>query len=398
LLISQDIVRLASLESRAAELLKEPEVVIQVKFHLSLPSTGPIGVDAYLVYHCTARGPPSKGGLRMHEKVTIEDVTELAEIMTYKNALMDLPFGGAKAGIKARYDHGKLEKSMIVREFVHKIRNELTTGAFVPGPDLGTTPTEMATIFGETHMRESVTGKPMGIGGIPGRLQATGYGAAKITASAFKELIGKDVTDARITVQGFGNVGEWLIRTLSASGARIVAVSDIQGGTHDSNGLDILKLREYYKKKGTVTGFNGSTIKPDDVLFVDADILVPAALEHVITSENVSNVKARLIVEAANAPLTQDAHRYLNKKGVQVVPDILANAAGITASYEEWRTGKTGLLTTEEQVLSDVELSLMKAFKDVLSFSREHNVPLRESAYALAAMRIGDVMTARGWT
>jgi glutamate dehydrogenase/leucine dehydrogenase len=397
LILDSDIVSLASLEPLALELLKEPEVVIKVKLHLNLPTKGPMGIDAYLVYYCTVRGPPSKGGLRINENVTLEDVVQLAEIMTYKCALMDLPFGGAKAGIKANYELPQLDKNIIVREFVHKIRNEIVSGAYVFGPDLGTGPREMATIFGETHIRESVTGKPIGIGGVPGRLQATGYGVAKITEKAVSEILGKDLRDVTIAIQGFGNVGFWACKTLCELGAKVIAVSDKYGGTINFKGLNFEKLSQYSRQKNTVCGFNGSSISNEDLLCLQVDVLIPAAIENVITESNVSLLKAKMIVEGANAPLSNTAHEFLYKKGVPVVPDILANAGGVIASYDEWRISKAGLLITEKDTLNDVERTLAKAFEEVLSFADSHKTSLRKAAYALAARRIADTMIARGW-
>ncbi|MCS7115989.1 MAG: Glu/Leu/Phe/Val dehydrogenase [Nitrososphaerota archaeon] len=397
MIIDSNIATLASLEPTALELLKEPEVVIKVKFHVNLPSKGPMGIDAYLVYHCTVRGPPSKGGLRFSANVDLEDVIQLAEIMSYKCALMELPFGGAKAGIRADYNLPQLEKNMIVREFVHKVRNEFISGAYVAGPDLGTSPKEMATIFGETHIRESVTGKPIGIGGIPGRLQATGYGVAKIAGRAAEEILNKDINDVTVAIQGFGNVGFWTFKNLYEMGAKIVAVSDVQGGTYDPNGLNLDPLVEYNSQKKTVRGFNGSSISNEELLSLDVDILIPAAVENVITERNVSSVRARLIIEGANAPLSKEAHNILYNRKVPVIPDILANAGGVVASYEEWRTSKAGLLISEKETLDDVERTLIKAFEDVLSFADTHKTSLRNAAYALAARRIADTMIARGW-
>lgn len=397
MILTREMIGLASLEPEAVELLKEPEVVIKTTFHLNLPEHGPSAFNGYLVYHCTARGPPSKGGLRMSIDVTLEEVELLAEIMTYKCALVNLPFGGAKSGIKARYTMPQLEKNMIVREFVHKIKNELLSGSYVPGPDLGTSPREMAVIFGETHMRECVTGKPIGIGGIPGRLQATGYGVAKITERAVAEILNKGISEVKVAVQGFGNVGSWACTYLSQAGAKIVVVSDVYGGTFNPKGLNIEALLSYNKLKGTVYGFDNSFITNDGPLFTDADVLIPAAVENVVTSTNVSSIKAKLIVEGANAPLSPEAHEALFGRRVPIVPDILANAGGVTASYEEWRVGKAGLVVSEREVLGDVEKMLSKAFEETLSFANMKGTSLRNAAYAIASMRVADTMRDRGW-
>ncbi|MEM3507392.1 MAG: hypothetical protein QW589_02390 [Candidatus Bathyarchaeia archaeon] len=223
----------------------------------------------------------------------------------------------------------------------------------------------MATIFGETHIRESVTGKPVGIGGVPGRLQATGYGVAKITEKAISEILDNDLTDVTIAIQGFGNVGFWARKTLYELGAKVIAISDKYGGTINSKGLNFEQLSQYYRQKNTVHGFNGSSISNEDLLRLEVDVLIPAAIENVITESNVPLVKAKMIVEGANAPLSKAAHSFLYKKGVPIVPDVLANAGGVIASYEEWRISKAGLLATEKDTLNNVEMTLLKAFEEV---------------------------------
>ncbi|MCX8191297.1 MAG: glutamate dehydrogenase, partial [Nitrososphaerales archaeon] len=220
---------------------------------------------------------------------------------------------------------------------------------------------------------------------------------AKIAGRAAEEILNKDINDVTVAIQGFGNVGFWTFKNLYEMGAKIVAVSDVQGGTYDPNGLNLDPLVEYNSQKKTVRGFNGSSISNEELLSLDVDILIPAAVENVITERNVSSVRARLIIEGANAPLSKEAHNILYNRKVPVIPDILANAGGVVASYEEWRTSKAGLLISEKETLDDVERTLIKAFEDVLSFADTHKTSLRNAAYALAARRIADTMIARGW-
>ncbi len=397
MILDRDVIKLVGMDERAISLLREPEIVMKIKFHVRLARKGPLGVDSYVVYHNSARGPPCKGGLRMAEDVTIEETIELAEIMTYKSALMDLPFGGGKSAIRADSDLLPAEKAVLAREFAHKIRNELTSGSYVPAPDLGTGPREMAAIFGETHMRECVTGKPVGIGGLPGRLQATGRGVASITERATKEILNTDITNTSIAVQGFGNVGSWTCEFLSEKGAKIVAVTDKFGGTREKKGLDVEKLREYLSEKGTVDGFNGRHLSNEELFKLDVDVLIPAAIGGVISADNAGDIKAKMIAEGANAPTTRDGDEILHKRNIAVVPDILANAGGVVASYDEWRFGITGAKDTKEKTFATVEKILSDAWKEVLDCSSENEIPLRKAAYTVAATRLVETMEDRGW-
>jgi glutamate dehydrogenase/leucine dehydrogenase len=333
----------------------------------------------------------------MASNVTLEETISLAELMTYKNALMDLPFGGAKAGIVAESTLPREAKAMIMHGFAHELRYELTSGNFVPGPDLGTGPSEMADIFSETHIRESVTGKPVGIGGLPGRLEATGHGVAVITREAAREFLGRDLSDTTVAVQGFGNVGSWLCTFLSEFGARVVAVTDIHGGVRDPRGLDINRLREHVSRTGTVKGFDADPITNQQLLSLDVDILIPAAVGGVLNSQTAPRVRARLVVEAANAPTTPEADRILERRNVRVVPDILANAGGVVASYDEWRKGKAGTRTKREETLSTVRSILLETFERVLSFADDRNISLRTAAIALATENLVETMRNRGW-
>lgn len=396
MLLDDEIVKLVGMPEKAYKLLSEPDRIIRCRIRRHIPGVSGF-IYVYLVYHSAARGPPGKGGVRMSSDVTLEEVAQLAEIMTYKNALMDLPFGGAKSGIAADSNLPPATKQIIMEGYAHELRNELLSGNYVPAPDLGTGPREMAVIFGETHIRESVTGKPIGIGGLPGRKEATGYGVSVVSERSVQEFLKKDISDVTVAVQGFGNVGSWTCEFLSKMGAKIVAVSDVRGGTFHKDGIDIAKLKEHVQRTGTVFGFGGSQITNQKLLELEVDLLIPAAVGGVITKDNAANVKADLIVEGANAPVTKEADEILLRNKKIVVPDFLANAGGVVASYDEWRKGKSGTRTKKEETFATIKETLLEAFDETLKFSVEKGASLRKSALALAASRIVETMDARGW-
>jgi len=396
MLLDDEIIRLVGISDRALAILSETDRIIDLRLHAHLPSKGPVSIPAYVVYHNAARGPPCKGGIRMSSDVTLEETIQLAEIMTYKAALMDLPFGGAKASIVADSRLPPQEKGILVREFAHKIRGELTSGAFVPAPDLGTSPREMAVIFGETHMRECVTGKPVGIGGLPGRMEATGYGVAVVAGQSARELLNSELSGLTVGVQGFGNVGSWACTFLSELEAKIVAVTDASGGTVNREGIDIEELKMHVAEHGGVEGY-GKHLSNEELFKLDVDILIPAAIGAVITGENVGGIKAKLIVEGANAPTTREGDKILARKDVLLVPDILANAGGVVASYDEWMMAKSGSRTNKEETYSTIRKALLEAFRETLDCSSERGISLRKSALALAAERLIGTMEDRGW-
>jgi glutamate dehydrogenase/leucine dehydrogenase len=396
MLLDEEIIRLVGISDEALTILNENDRIIDLRLHAHLPSKGPVSVPAHVVYHNAVRGPPCKGGIRMSSDVNLKETISLAEIMTYKTALMDLPFGGGKASIVADSRLPSHEKAILVREFAHKIRTELTSGAFVPAPDLGTSPKEMAVIFGEVHMRECVTGKPVGIGGLPGRREATGYGVSVVAEHAARELLNLELSGLTIGVQGFGNVGSWTCTFLSEQGAKIVAVTDATGGTICREGIDVVELKEHVARSGGVEGY-GQHLSNEDLFKLDVDILIPAAIGNVITGSNASGIKAKLIVEGANAPTTREADEILLRKGIPVVPDILANAGGVVASYDEWMMAKSGSRTNKEETYATIRKALLDVFKETLAYSSEHGISLRKAALALAAGRLVSTMEDRGW-
>jgi glutamate dehydrogenase/leucine dehydrogenase len=396
MLLDDEIIRLVGMPEKAIMLLSEPDRVIHFRLRRHLPA-GEKVIHAYVVYYNAARGPPCKGGIRMSSDVTLEETTHLAEIMTYKNALMDLPFGGAKSGIVADSRLPREAKAVVMHGFVHEIRYELTSGNYVPAPDLGTSSLEMADIFGETHMRESVTGKPIGIGGLPGRTEATGYGVARVTERAVKEFLGKELSEVTVGVQGFGNVGSWACTFLAERGAKVIAITDFDGGTINPKGINIEELKKYQRGNVSVKGFDGKNLSNEEIFKQDVDVLIPAAVGNVITGANAAKVKASLIVEGANAPTTKEADEILSKRGITVVPDILANAGGVVASYDEWRMARSGSKTKKEETFKTIQDYLLEVFEEVLDFSNREKMPLRKSSIAVAATRLLDTMVGRGW-
>lgn len=356
-----------------------------------------VAAPAYMVFHNTARGP-AKGGIRLSPSVTLEETTDLAERMTWKTALVRLPFGGGKSGIAIDPSNLTLfERINLFHEFVHISRGELTTGAYVPAPDLGSGPQDMALIYGETHILESVTGKPPRVGGLPGRLEATGRGVAHSARIALREVLRKDVAGATVAVQGFGNVGSWAARFLSDWGAKIVAVSDVTSGIHDAGGLDIGALSDVAKAGGTVSDVSGEHVTNDELLALDVDCLIPAAVENVLTAETAARVRASLIVEGANGPTTAEGDAALSDNGVAVVPDILANSGGVIASYIEWRKAKSGSITGREEVFEAIETLISSTFTEVAGLAGEHQVSMRRAAGISAVGEVVSAMRDRGW-
>lgn len=315
MLLDEEIIRLVGINDRALAILGETDRIIDTRLHVHLPSKGPISVQAYVVYHNAVRGPPCKGGIRMSSDATLQETIQLAEIMTYKAALMDLPFGGGKASIVADSGLPPPEKAVLVREFAHKIRNELTSGAYVPAPDLGTSPREMAVIFGETHMRECVTGKPVGIGGLPGRREATGYGVAVVAEQAARELLDSEFPGLTVGVQGFGNVGSWACTFLAEMGAKVVAVTDVGGGTICWDGIDVGELKKYVGEHGSVDGYGGRHLSNEELFKLDVDILIPAAIGGVVSGKTQTTSRQGSSSRAQMPPPRGRGTKFSRKKG-----------------------------------------------------------------------------------
>ena len=381
----------------AERLLSKCEKEISFSVNLLLYPHGLVEADAYVVYHNTARGP-AKGGLRIWPTVTLDHTRTLAELMTWKTALVGVPFGGGKSGISLDpHELPGANKTAIIKEYVHMISGELHSGAYVPAPDLGTNSADMAVIYGETHIAESVTGKPPRVGGLPGRREATGYGVAHVASLAADALLKKPIGECRVAVQGFGNVGEWTCRFLRERGARIVAVSDISGGVYREDGFSLGDLCDHVVATGGVAGAEGDAISNEELLALEVDILIPAAVEHVIDGRNAGEIAARLVVEGANAPTTPEGEEILHAGGIPVVPDILANSGGVVASYVEWRQAKSGAMTRKEETYETVAEQLESAFHRVRQVAEQNQVGDRTAALVVAVEELIATMRDRGW-
>lgn len=353
---------------------------------------GIIQADAYVVLHCTVRGP-AKGGIRMTDDVSLEETRRLAELMTYKCALAKIPFGGGKSGICiSPSDLSPEARRALISEYVHMFSPYLTTGAYVPAPDMGTNPADMATIYGCTHIPECVTGKPYRIRGLPGREEATGYGTAYTTKLA-AESMGRDLSDLTVAVQGFGNVGKWTAIFLSEWGAKVVAVSDIDGAAYMENGLPVEELRGVRN----LADSGLPAIHRDDILLLPVDVLIPAAAGGVIDEALAPKICAKSVIEAANDPTTSEGDRILSDRGIDVIPDILANSGGVIASYIEWRQAKSGSLTEKTETYQVIERQISKAYAEVCEVSRREEVSLRLASWILAVDEVIESMRDRGW-
>lgn len=354
----------------------------------------------YRVQHNAVRGP-YKGGLRFHHEVDLSEVRSLAALMTWKTALVDVPFGGAKGGITCDPRRmSRKELQALTRGFTQKIDMMLGVYRDIPAPDVNTNAQVMAWIMDEYGKKHGytpaiVTGKPVNLGGSQGRDQATGRGTMIITREACRAL-GIDLKKSTVAIQGFGNVGSWTARLLAELGATIVAVSDVQGGIFNEKGLDLPKVFEHLKATGSVVGMRGSKpIDNEEILTLDVDILVPAALGGVVSEKNATDVQARLVVEAANSPVTSQADAILNKRGVTVVPDILVNAGGVTVSYFEWVQNLQQFRWDLERINAELEKRMVHAWQQVHAIHKEGKLPLRIAAYRAAVEKVAEATRQR---
>jgi glutamate dehydrogenase (NAD(P)+) len=393
----------ADIDADVFERLKYPERTLKV----TLPITRDDGdVEVFEGYRCqfdSARGP-YKGGVRFHPAVTRKEVEALAGWMTWKTALMDLPYGGAKGGVIV--DPRELsdrETEHLTRRYTEGIRRMIGPDMDVPAPDINTGPQTMAWMMDTYSMYSGyvipdvVTGKPPSIGGTAGRVEATGRGVA-ITADHAFEFFDRDLTEATVAIQGFGNVGSVAAKLLDQRGANIVAISDVTGGIYNLDGLDIESLETHLERTGGVAGFEGGEpIDNDELLRLDVDVLCPAALENVITTDVAEELRANLILEAANGPTTVAADEILRERDIPVVPDILTNAGGVIVSYLEWVQNSQQYSWSLQEVNADLERRISTAFEETIDAFAERETPdLRTAAYAVALERVGDAHEVRG--
>ncbi len=347
----------------------------------------------FRVQHSTVRGP-GKGGIRYHPAVSLSEVRALAEAMTYKTSIVGVPFGGAKGGIAIDpSDLAIQEREGLTRRYVERLAPLIGPETDVPAPDAGTSAETMSWIVDEygrlrTPSPAVVTGKPLSLGGIPGRVEATGLGVA-IIAEAAARTTGLDLEGARVVVQGFGNVGSHAARCLAERGARVIAVADACGGWVDPDGLamDVLHETGTRRPLDALRGTGARPIDASEILGIPCDILIPAALEGAIHAGNVDRVRTRMVVEGANLPTTPCAARKLEASGVTIVPDLLANAGGVTVSFFEWEQNMTGRKATRSRTRSRLMAVLQRAYRAVLHTSNRYRCPLRVAAYCLAIER-----------
>jgi glutamate dehydrogenase (NAD(P)+) len=393
---------LLDLEPGLYKILRHPEKQIAVSMPV-LMDNGEVEVfTGYRVLYNTSRGP-AKGGVRFDMQVSLEEVTALAAWMTWKCAVVNLPFGGAKGGVicdPLTMSVGELER--LTRRYTANIIKTLGPDSDVPAPDVNTNERVMAWVMDTYSMHVGhtvtgvVTGKPVEMGGSLGRREATGRGVMLSTREALTHLR-LPVAGATVAVQGFGNVGSVAAQLLAREGCRVVAVGDRTGAVHDAAGLDVDDAIAWVRRHGTLEGYpRGDRLSNDELLALDVDVLVPAALENVITTRNASRVRARLVVEGANGPMTAAADAILEDLGVFVVPDILANAGGVTVSYFEWVQNRAAYAWPEDVVNDRLREIMTRSFHDVLALARERAVDMRTAAYMLAIRRVATVQRLRG--
>ena len=372
----------------------EREVVISIPLHRD---SGIDVLTGYRVQHSSARGP-RKGGIRFHQDVNLDEVRALASLMTWKTALIDVPFGGGKGGVTV--DASKLspiEKEEVIRRWTRTLINVLGPNRDIPAPDMGTDSQTMAWLMDEFHRLEGfqpacVTGKPVGLFGAPGREEATGRGVAQIAAATLTET-NRKIAGARVAIQGFGNVGRYAALVCQELGMKVVAISDVTGGIYEKNGIDVAAI---FGMKDLSQVKSDNRISSTDVLEVECDILIPAALGGVISSKNADKVAAQIIVEGANQPITTRADLILKSNNILIVPDILANSGGVMGSYFEWTQNIQQFSWPIEKFRKELDERMGKAFINVYDISKKYNVDLRSAAFIVSVGRVAEAFSVRG--
>jgi glutamate dehydrogenase (NAD(P)+) len=383
-------------------ILRKPKRELIVNFPVRMDNGDVEMFTGYRVQHNINRGP-AKGGIRFSPEVSLDEVRALAMWMTWKCAVVGIPFGGAKGGVICDpHKLSRTELERLTRRYATEISVLMGPDSDIPAPDMNTNPQIMAWMMDtfSMHMGYSVpaviTGKPLAIGGSEGRLEATARGVQFVTREAMHDL-GLRPEDCSVVVQGFGNVGSISARLLHEMGCRVVAVSDIQGGVYNPHGIDIHKALRHSKEHGSLRGLpDTEAITNAELLELPCDALVPAALENQLTAKNAPRVKARLIVEAANGPTTPDADHILNDRGIMVVPDILANAGGVTVSYFEWVQDLQRFFWAELEINNRLEQIMMRAYRATCAKAEEQETNLRVGAYLLAVTRVAEATEIRG--
>jgi len=393
---------LLALDPGIYRILRNPEKQIITRIPVMMDNGEVEVFTGYRVLYNTSRGP-AKGGIRFDMGVTLDEVTALAAWMTWKCAVVDIPFGGAKGGVVCepfRLSNAELER--MTRRYTASILEVLGPESDVPAPDVNTNEQVMAWIMDtySMHKRHTVTavvtGKPIAIGGSRGRREATGRGVTIVVREALQHL-GMPLAGSKVAIQGFGNVGSVAAELLQDEGMTVIGLSDKSGGIYNPHGIYVRDAIEWVRAHRFLDGYPfGEPITNEELLEIEADVLVPAALENVITRKNAPNIRAKVIAEGANGPITAPADSILEDMGVFVVPDILANAGGVTVSYFEWVQNREGYYWSEEMVNDRLRETMIRSFGDVVRFSKEHNVNLRTAAYMLSIDRVAAVHRMRG--
>lgn len=399
-----DCARILNLSEDIYSILRSPMREIHISLPVKMDNGKTKVFHGFRVQYNNALGP-TKGGIRFHPDETVDTVRALAAWMTWKCSLLNLPLGGGKGGVicnPKEMSEGELER--LSRLYIEKIWKYIGPDEDIPAPDVYTNPQIMAWMMDEyskiaqKNQFGVVTGKPLLLGGSPGRGDATARGGLYTLREAAKEL-GMDLGYATIAIQGYGNAGYYAAKLAKELfGSKIVAVSDSQGGIYNADGLDPEEIQEHKRKKSSVVGLSGTKrITSEELMEIDVDVLIPAALENVITEKNAHNIKAKVIIELANGPTTPDADDILYKKGIHVIPDFLANAGGVTVSYFEMVQNLTMYYWSEEDVHSRLSDKMSQAYHSVLSAAKQYRVNMRQAAYVVAVSRVVEAMKMRGW-
>ena len=395
-------VRHLNLQPGIADYLRVPKREITVNFPVEMEDKSVRVFTGYRVHHNTALGP-TKGGIRYHPATTLDEVRALAMWMTWKCAVVGIPYGGAKGGVicePKKLSVRELEK--LTRRYATEISVLMSPQGDIPAPDVGTGEREMAWIMDTYSMHHGysvpavVTGKPLAVGGSLGRAEATGRGVVITMVEALKRenLLPENT---RVAVQGFGKVGGPAAYLAQERGAKVIAVSDVSGGVYNPRGLDLTALRTYTTTRGSVVGFpQGDAISNADLLELDCEVLMPCAMENQITAANASRVKAKIVAEGANGPLTPEADQILRENGVFVIPDILCNAGGVTVSYFEWVQDLQSFFWGEDEINERLRQIMVRSFNQILRVSHEKNIDMRTAAQVLAIDRVAEAVQLRG--
>ncbi len=390
------------IDDRLVEVLQQCKKAVEVSIPTSMDDGSVRAFAGYRVTHNVSRGP-SKGGIRYHPDVTQDEVKALAMWMTWKCSLMGLPFGGAKGGVVCDPKSMSLrELERMTRRYTSEIINEIGPEKDIPAPDVGTNAQTMAWIFDTFSMNKGhsvlgvVTGKPLTIGGSLGREEATARGATFCLESALEKK-GRSMQGLRVTVQGFGNVGAYFAKFIAEQGATVVAISDSTGGIYNPNGIDVAAAFVHKRGGASISELKGGEhITNEELIALDCDVFAPCALEQVVSAENADQVKARVIVEGSNGPLTPAADEILEGNGVMILPDVLANAGGVVVSYFEWVQGLQEYFWKEDEVNARLNSIITRAFDETWATYEERKTSMRMAAYGLAVQRVAEATVTRG--